>query len=122
MCGVVSSHLRTRRFRRDTSMQAEITDNDRSTMLRLSVAKVDSAEIRAALGSLTGQPVQLSKAVGNALNALRKHRDPVGVVGRAQYRPALPYLAAAIADPCLTRTIELLGDHSDDPTREQLVG
>jgi hypothetical protein len=102
-------------------MQAEITDNDRSTMLRLSVAKVDSAEIRAALGSLTGQPVQLPKAVGNALNALRKHRDPVGVVGRAQYRPALPYLAAAIADPCLTRTIELLGDHSDDPTREQLV-
>jgi hypothetical protein len=102
-------------------MQAEITDHDRLTMLRLSVAKVDSADIRAALGTLSGQLAQLPKAVGNALNALRKHRDPVGVVGRAQYRPALPYVAAAIADPCLTRTIEVLGEHSDDPTREQLA-
>jgi hypothetical protein len=102
-------------------MQAEITDHDRLTMLRLSVAKVDSADIRAALGTLSGQLAQLPKAVGNALNALRKHRDPIGVVGRAQYRPALPYVAAAIADPCLTRTIEVLGEHSDDPTREQLV-
>ncbi len=43
------------------------------------------------------------------------------MVTRPQYRAVLPYVAAAIADDCLTRTIEVLGDHSDDPTREQLL-
>ncbi len=62
----------------------------------------------------------MPKAVGNAINALRKHRDPTAVVGSTPYRAALPYVAAAIAEPCLDRTIEVLGEHSDDPTREQL--
>ena len=43
------------------------------------------------------------------------------MVTRPQYRAALPYLAAVLADACLTRTIEVLGDHSDDPDREQLL-
>jgi hypothetical protein len=40
---------------------------------------------------------------------------------RTPYRAVVPYLAAAIADDCLSGTIEALGDASDDPTRQQLL-
>jgi hypothetical protein len=43
------------------------------------------------------------------------------VIDRVQYRPVVPYVAAAASDACLTRTIEVLGDDSDDPTKEQLL-
>ena len=102
-------------------MEAGITDSARSAMVRAAVARVGRDELKAAL-ALTADPrFQAPKAIGNALNALRKHRDPAGVVTRPQYRAAVPYVAAALADDCLARTIEVLGDHSDDPTREQLL-
>jgi len=102
-------------------MEAGITDSARIAMVRAAVAKVDRNELKTAL-DLTADPrFQAPKAVANALNALRKHRDPAGVVTRPQYRAALPFVAAAIADACLTRTIEVLGDHSEDPTKEQLL-
>ena len=102
-------------------MEAGITDSARIAMVRAAVAKVDRSRLKAAL-DLTADPrFQAPKAIANALNALRKHRDPAGVVTRPQYRAALPFVAAAIADACLTRTIEVLGDHSEDPTREQLL-
>ena len=59
--------------------------------------------------------------MANALAALCKHRDPRSVLGRAQYRVALPYAAAVLAEPCLAAVIEALGEHADDPTREQLL-
>jgi hypothetical protein len=102
-------------------MEAGITDQDRSTLLRAAVAKVQRDEMKVALGHSSEPASQIPKAVGNALNALRKHRDPVGVVDRPQYRAALPYLAAVIAEECLARTIEELGEHSDDPSRPQLL-
>ncbi len=77
--------------------------------------------MKAALVRTNDPTFQAPKAVTNALNALRKHRDPAGVVTRPQYRAAVPYLAAVVADACLSRTIEVLGDHSDDPTKEQLL-
>ena len=40
---------------------------------------------------------------------------------RPPYRTVLPYLATVVADECLARTIEVLGDNSDDPSREQLL-
>jgi hypothetical protein len=43
------------------------------------------------------------------------------VVSKAPYRAALPTIAAAVAEPCLSRTIEVLGDDADDPTRDQLL-
>ncbi len=101
-------------------MDGGITDLERSTMLRAAVAKVGRDELKEALERTSRPELRIPKAIANALNALRKHRDPTTVVGRAPYRAALPYVAAAIADPCLVRTIEVLGDHSDDPTREQL--
>jgi hypothetical protein len=102
-------------------MEAGITDSARSAMVRAAVANLDRTELRTGL-DLTADPrFQAPKAIANALNALRKHRDPVGVVTKPQYRAALPYVAAAAADACLARTIELLGDHSEDPTREQLL-
>ena len=99
----------------------EITDSDRAALVRFAVARVGRDAMKEALVRTTDPSFQAPKAVGNALNALRKHRDPAGVVSRPQYRAALPYLAAALADPCLARTIEVLGDHSDDPSREQLL-
>jgi hypothetical protein len=102
-------------------MEAGITESARGAMVRAAVAKVDSDGLKSAL-SLAVDPRHLApKAVTNALNALRKHRDPASVVLKPQYRAALPYLAAAIADSCLARTIEVLGDHSDEPTKEQLL-
>ena len=101
-------------------MEGGITEDDRMTMLRAAVAKVGRDELKSALARSSEARPQTPKAVGNALNALGKHRDPVGVVDKPQYRAALPFLAALISDACLTRTIEALGDHSDDPTRAQL--
>jgi hypothetical protein len=90
-------------------------------VLRAAVARVGRDELKAAL-VVTGDPrFQAPVAVTNALNALRKRPDPVGAVLKPPYRAALPYVAAAIADACLARTIEELGDHSDDPTMEQLL-
>jgi hypothetical protein len=98
-----------------------ITDEQRATMVRAAVGGLGRDQLREAL-ALTADPrFQVPTAVGNAINALRKHRDPASVIGRVQYRPVVPYLAAAASDACLTRTIEVLGDHSDDPTREQLL-
>ncbi len=102
-------------------MDATISDKDRVTMVRAAVARLGRDELREALTFTSDPRFQVPKAVGNALNALRKHRDPAGVVDKVQYRAALPYVAAAASDGCLTRTIELLGDDSDDPTREQLL-
>jgi hypothetical protein len=102
-------------------MPGGITDSDRSTMLRAAVSKVGRDELKQALNRSSSPDFQVPRPVGNALNALRKHRDPTVVVGKAPYRAALPTIAAAIAEPCLSRTIELLGDDSDDPTRDQLT-
>jgi len=102
-------------------MVDEITDGDRAALVRAAVARVDRDEMHRALARTHEASFQAPKAVTNALNALRKHRDPVSVVTRPQYRAALPYLAAVLADDCLSRTIEVLGDHSDDPTRDQLL-
>jgi hypothetical protein len=103
-------------------MDGGSTDNERSTMLRAAVAKVSRDELKAALDRTANSHVHVPKPIGNALNALRKHRDPSAVVATTPYRAALPFVAAAIADPCLERTIEVLGDHADDPTRDQLDG
>jgi hypothetical protein len=102
-------------------MERAITDSARSIMLRAAVARVGRDELKAALAVTAEARAGVPTAVANALNALRKHRDPVGAVGTAPYRAVLPIVAAAIADACLTGTIEALGDHSDDPTREQLL-
>ena len=85
------------------------------------MARVGSVELKSALARTNDPSFQAPKAVTNALNALRKHRDPAGVVTKPPYRAALPYVAAIVADDCLTQTIEVLGEHSDDPTRDQLV-
>jgi hypothetical protein len=102
-------------------MEVGITEQARSTMLRAAVARVERDELKAALARSPQALSQAPRAVGNALNALRKHRDPSIVVDKPQYRAALPYLAAVIADGCLARAIEVLGEHSDDPSREQLL-
>ena len=101
-------------------MEGGITDSDRAALVRAAVARVGRDELKAALARTSTPSFQAPKAVTNALNALRKHRDPSGAVTKPPYRAALPYVAAVVADDCLTRTIEVLGEHSDDPTREQL--
>jgi len=102
-------------------MEGGITDDARSTMLRAALARVGREEMKAGLASTAEPRFAAPKAVRNALNALQKQKDPVVAVLRTPYRAAVPYLAAAIADDCLSRTVEELGDASDDPTREQLL-
>lgn len=102
-----------------TDEARSITDEARSALLRAAVTRVSSDEMRTAL--LSAVDLAPPKAAAGALNALRRNRDPAAAVGRPAYRSALPYVAAAVADPCLARTIEELGDASDDPSREQLL-
>ncbi len=102
-------------------MKGEITDSNRAALVRAAVARVGRDEMKAGLLRTNESALPTPKPVANALNALRKHRDPVSVVTRPQYRAALPYLAAVLADACLNRTIEVLGEHSDDPTKPQLL-
>jgi hypothetical protein len=93
----------------------------RVTQLRAAIANVPPGELKTALSGYSAVPPAASVAARNALNALRRHRDPASVFDRPQYRPALPYVAASVADECLTQTVEVLGEHSETPTREQLL-
>jgi hypothetical protein len=102
-------------------MEHEITDGDRVAMVRYAVARLGRDHLKEALTRTSDASFTAPSAVTNAIHALRKHRDPAGVVTRPQYRAALPYVAAVAADACLGKTVEVLGDHSDDPTREQLL-
>lgn len=94
-------------------------DATRTTLLRAALARVDRTQLTGALSGSMAQP-QAAVAVRNAFNALRRHRDPASVLDRPQYRPALPLVAAAVSEECLAACVERLGDHADDPTREQL--
>jgi len=102
-------------------MEGPITESAREAMLLAALSRVDVATLRDSLQSVTDPRVPIPKPIANALAALRKHRDPLSVLGRAQYRAALPYAGAVLAEPCLAAVIEELGDHADDPSREQLL-
>jgi hypothetical protein len=93
----------------------------RTTLLRAATANVPANELRTALANDSAVPAAASIAARNAWNALGRHRDPASVFDRPQYRAALPYVAASVSDECLTRTVEILGEHSEDPSREQLL-
>jgi len=102
-------------------MEGPITDSAREAMLLAALRQVDARSLRESLLATSDPRYPISKPIANALAALRKHRDPGAVLGKAQYRAALPYAAAVYAEPCLTAVIESLGEHADDPTREQLL-
>jgi hypothetical protein len=102
-------------------MDGPITDSAREAMLQAALARVDVRQLRESLQAVADPRFPISKPIANALAALRKHRDPLSVLGRAQYRAALPYAAAVLAEPCLAAVIEQLGEHADEPTRDQLL-
>jgi hypothetical protein len=101
-------------------MDVETTARAKDALLREAVGRLPAPELKDALDRAARPEYQASKAVRNALLALRRHHDPLPYLGRPQYRPTIPYLAAVVSDACLNRTIELLGDHSEEPTRGQL--
>jgi hypothetical protein len=101
-------------------MPPTITARDRVSLLAAALSKVDDADLRAAIDRL-GSRSDIPRVVVNAANALRRSRAVSAAVARPPYRAALPYVATAVADDCLARTVEVLGDNSDDPTREQLA-
>ena len=43
------------------------------------------------------------------------------MLDRPQYRPALSLVGAAVSEESLAACVDRLGDHADDPTREQLL-
>ena len=102
-------------------MEGPITDSAREAVLQATLARVDVARLRDSLHAVADPRFPISRPIANAVAALGKHRDPLAVLGRAQYRVALPYVAAVLSEPCLAAVIEALGDHADDPTHEQLV-
>jgi hypothetical protein len=99
----------------------EADDRAREAMVRATLARVGRAELAAALPQATDARYHPTKAVVNAVSALRRQKDPAAALGRPLYRPALPYVAAALADPCLAAVVEHLGERADDPTREELL-
>jgi hypothetical protein len=102
-------------------MEGPITEGAREAMLQAALSRVDVRSLKESLQLVADPRFPISKPIANALAALRKHRDPASVRGRAQYRAALPYAAAVYAESCLAAVIEALGDHADDPTRDQLL-
>ncbi len=82
--------------------------------------RAGDGELRAGLATLGSGRIPVSKVEANAVNALRRQRDVAGALGRAQYRAVLPGLAVVVADECLAATIEILGDHAEDPSEEEL--
>ena len=102
-------------------MEGPITDSAREAMLLAALARIDARSFKESLQVVSDPRFPISKPTANALAALRKHRDPRSVLDRAQYRVAVPYAAAIYSEPCLAAVIEALGDHADDPTRDQLL-
>jgi hypothetical protein len=102
-------------------MDVESTKQNRDAMLREAMTKVGPTELKAAVNLATQAGTRPSKAVYNAMLALRRHHDPVPYLARPQYRPTVPYVAAALSEECLTRTVEVLGDNSENPSRQQLL-
>ncbi len=102
-------------------MPSPITDADRRALLRAAVAGTGRDVIVSALTGADVATLRTSTVARNSLQALRRHRDPAAVLARPQYRAAVPLLAAVIADPCLEACIEQLGDHAEEPTRDQLL-
>ena len=102
-------------------MDSQTTPQQRTELLRDTLALVPVPELKSALDQAIRPEYRPPKAVQNALLALRRHHDPVPYLGRPPYRPTIPFLAAVLTDASLNRTIELLGDHSEDPTRAQLL-
>jgi hypothetical protein len=101
-------------------MQPTITDRDRAALLAAALARVDDADLRDGAASLAGRS-EVPRAVANALNALRRRGSMAQTIGRPPYRAVLPFVASAVSEECLARTIEVLGDNADDPSREQLL-
>jgi len=102
-------------------MEGPITDDAREAMLQAALSRVDARVLRESLQAVSDPRFPISKPIANALAALRKHRDPASVLGKVQYRAALPYAAAVMAEPCLAAVIEQLGDNADEPTHDQLL-
>jgi len=102
-------------------MEGPITDSAREAVVLAALSRVDARSLKESLQLVTDPRTPIGKPIANALAALRKHRDPASVLGRAQYRAAVPVAAAVYSEQCLSAVIEALGDHADDPTREQLL-
>lgn len=106
-------------------MTGMATDTDskslRRATLRDALAQAPATDLKAAIARAAQPDFQPPNAVRNALAALHRRHDPAALLGQPQYRPTLPYLAAALAGQCLHDTIDALGDNADDPTRDQLL-
>ncbi len=96
------------------------TARDRTSLILSALARVDEPDLRAALDRLAGRS-ETPRPVVSAAHALRRSRTIVDAMARPPYRAVLPFLAASVSDECLMRTIEVLGDSSEDPTREELT-
>ncbi len=94
---------------------------ERDAALRRALALVPAPELREAMVRAASPDFQPTRPVQHALRALHRHRDPVAYLGRPQYRPAVPYLVAAVSESCLSRVIYLLGEHAENPDRDQLA-
>jgi hypothetical protein len=102
--------------------EGEITDGERDALVLAALAGLERATLKGALQATAAPRLPIPTPVANALATLRRHRDPASVIGRPQYRAALPYAVAVVSQECLEAVIDALGDDADDPTRDQLLG
>ncbi|HLH29495.1 MAG TPA: hypothetical protein VKW77_11285, partial [Acidimicrobiales bacterium] len=96
-----------------------LNTRERDRLLATVLSRMPEPDLRAGLERL-GSRTDLPRVVVNAANALRRSRGLTEAVGRPPYRAVLPFLAASAAEPCLSETVDELGDASDDPRHEQL--
>ena len=102
-------------------MEGDISDSDRLTLVRAAVARVTNRELQGGAGPEPRSVGADPEAHGQRPEGPAQASRPQQRLDKAQYRATVPYVAALVADDCLSATIEALGDHSDDPTREQLL-
>ena len=98
-----------------------MTDGEREALVLAALTGLDRGMLKAALQATSSPRFPIPTPVANALATLRRHKDPASVIGRPQYRGALPFALAVVSEPCLQAVIEALGEHADDPTNAQLL-
>lgn len=95
------------------------------TLLDRAFSALSDAEIQTAVAAL---PDDHREAIDSLCDRDEGFTDPSArvvemraVAARGRLNGGLEQLSTVLTDPCLAKCIELLGDHSDNPSEEQLL-
>jgi hypothetical protein len=95
---------------------------DATTLVRRAIVAYGTSEILTLVDSLNLQPsARVDVVIVAPLRNLHRSRNVEAFASNAP-TPAVRFLAELISQDALSRVVELLGDHADEPTLEELTG